>query len=765
MSDYQTMLVSPRLLRLFLRVLQARHVIVGIFVFLTLAGIYGALQIPTDTSINRLIVATDPVAKASAEFERVYPQGEEALIVLEAPDPLSPAALQGADQLELALDKIPKVSAHSLLTVYFRSAPPPSIGPSEAANLRKFASGTSLVRRAGLMGDHYLGIGLELQVSSPAERDQALAAIDAIVLPLPATGHPFTAVRRVGSPWLDAWLERQTGASTKKFMPLFGVFLMTLVFVVYRSWRALAAIIFTLGATVAIAVGIGKLLGFSNSVVSTLVPLTVMVTTTATLVYIHSRYMEPGDSSTLFEHHARALANKFLPCTASMFATAVGFAALAVSDIRPVREMGMWTACGLIAAWVGCFTLFPALQSLLRAPRRTSAAAQDKWFARVVDVLVPATCRYRWFLVAGSVLIMLCGAASLFGIPGKLKPLQLETDALTYVNPHEQVAQDTRQFEQTNGLDVKDLWLQTQPGHALDPEFLRSVDLLARRIEQHPGVNSVDGPTTVLRWARYIQTGSDELPSAAEAWPKLAADLEQILLNEPGARSYVDVANLSSVRLSVRAHAEAFGPSGELRKFILQSWNEAQASDPNFRTVRGQMAGPGVLSGIITERLLPTLTQSFGITASVIFLAFLVVFRSPSARLMTMIPSFFAILSVFIVMRVAHIPLNIATILIGSTVLGATENDQVHFFYHLQEGRASGTTSGALKHAMLTAGRPILFATLINTSGFLALSLSDLPPMHQFGIVSASAFVLALIADFTALPGALWILSRRSRTP
>jgi predicted RND superfamily exporter protein len=762
MSDYRTMYVSPRLLQLFLRVLQARHAIVGIFGLLTLAGIYGALRIPTDTSFDRLIVASDPVAQATREFERVYPQGEEALIVLEAPDPLSPAVLQGADQLERELDKIPKVAAHSLLTVYFRSSPPAGIDLTEAAKLRAFASGTSLVRRAGLMGDHYFGIALELQVKSPAERDQVLTAIDAKVLPLHATGHPFTAVRRVGSPWLDAWLERQTVASTKEFMPLFGIFLVTLVVVVYRSWRALAAIILTLGALVAIAVGLGEVLGLSNSVVSTLVPLTVMVTTTATLVYIHSRYMEPSEFATPLEHHARALANKFLPCTASMFATAVGFAALAVSDIRPVREMGLWTACGLIAAWVGCFTLFPALQSLLRAPRRTSAAGHEKWFLRTVDVLVPATRRYRWFLVTGAVLIMLCGAASLFGIPGKLKPLQLETDALTYVNPRESVAVDTRQFEQTNGLDVKDLWLQTQPGHALDPEFLRSVNLLAQRIEQHPGVNAVDGPTTVLRWARYIQTGTDELPASPEAWPKLAADLEQILLTEPGSRNYVDVTTLSSVRLSVRGRAQTFGPTGAMREFILQTWNEAQASDPNFRNVRGQMAGVGVLSGIITERLLPTLTQSFAITASVIFLAFLVVFRSPSARLMTMIPSFFAILSVFIVMRVTGIPLNIATILIGSTVLGATENDQVHFFYHLQEGRSSGTTEGALRHAMLTAGRPILFATLINTSGFLALSLSDLPPMHQFGVVSASAFVTALIADFTALPAALWILSRRT---
>jgi uncharacterized protein len=762
MSDYRTMFVSPRLLRLFLQVLRARHLILGAFALFTIAGIYGALRIPTDSSIDRLIVASDPVAQATGEFERVFPEGDQALIVLEAPDPLSPAVLQGVDQLERQLDQIPKVAAHSLLTLYFRNTPPANIAANDAAKLRTFATGTSLVRRAGLMGDHYLGIGLELKVNSPAERDQALAAIDASVLPIVANGHPFTAVRRVGAPWLDAWLEKQTGASTKKFMPLFGVFLLTLVFIVYRSWRAVTAIILTLGAVVAIAVGFGELLGFSNSVVSTLVPLTVMVTTTATLVYIHSRYMEP-DGAPPLEHHARALANKFLPCTASMFATAVGFAALAVSDIRPVREMGFWTACGLIGAWVACFTLFPALQSVLRAPRRLDATTDDKWFSKFVDVLVPATRRYRWFLVAGAVLIMLCGATSLFGIPGELAPLQLETDALTYVNPREPVAQDTRQFVQTNGLDVQDLWLQTQPGHALDPEFLRSVDLLAQRLEQNPGINAVDGPTTLLRWARYIQSGTDQLPTAPDAWPKLAADLEQILLTEPSARSYVDVANLSSVRLSIRGRAEVFGPSGAMRKFILQTWNEAQASDPNFRSVRGQMAGNGVLSAIITERLLPTLTQSFAITASVIFLAFLVVFRSPSARLMTMIPSFFAILSVFIVMRVAGIPLNIATILIGSTVLGATENDQVHFFYHLQEGRASGTTNGALKHAMLTAGRPILFATLINTSGFLALTLSDLPPMRQFGVVSASAFVLALIADFTALPGALWILSRETR--
>src|SRR5258708_17296620 len=196
------------------------------------------MQIPVDTSIDRLIVPSDPVAEAKREFERVFTEGEEVLIVLEAPDPLSPAALQGADQLERELDAIPKIEAHSLLTLYFRSGAPASIDAGEAAKLRAFASGTSLVRRAGLMGDHYLAIALDLRVNSPAERDQVLSAIDAKVLPLSTSGHPFTAVRRVGSPGLDAWLGRQTAESTKKFMPLFGIFLFALGLVLYRSWRS-----------------------------------------------------------------------------------------------------------------------------------------------------------------------------------------------------------------------------------------------------------------------------------------------------------------------------------------------------------------------------------------------------------------------------------------------------------------------------------------------------------------------------------------------
>jgi len=57
----------------------------------------------------------------------------------------------------------------------------------------------------------------------------------------------------------------------------------------------------------------------------------------------------------------------------------------------------------------------------------------------------------------------------------------------------------------------------------------------------------------------------------------LAADLEQIMLTEAGAREYVDITNLASVRLSIRGRAELVWRTGAMKKFVQQAWNDAKA--------------------------------------------------------------------------------------------------------------------------------------------------------------------------------------------
>ncbi len=390
--------------------------------------------------------------------------------------------------------------------------------------------------------------------------------------------------------------------------------------------------------------------------------------------------------------------------------------------------------------------------------------AAGRWYPAFVDKWLPLTRTFRWPLVGIAVAGMIAGAIALVGIPGHIRPLSLQTDTLTYIDPRVAAAQDTRYFEAQNGLGVYQLWLQVPHSGTLDPQFLRAVDQLVRQLQTDPRITAVDGPTSLLRWARYVQSGNDELPTDPQSWNDLAAQVEQVLLTTPGARGYVNLDTLSDVRLTIRGRDRAFGDIGAMPRYIEQTWATVHRQQPALSAVTARVVGESVLSDQITLQLVPTLMESFALTASIIFCAFLLVFRSPMARLMAMIPSLFAILSAFLVMRGASISLNIATILIGSTVLGATENDQVHFFYHYQEGRAAGSTLAALRHAFLVAGKPILFATLINAAGFLALAFSPLPPMRQFGTVSSAAFVLALLADFTALPAALWICTRSAKT-
>src|ERR1700753_3737253 len=141
---------SPKVLQFFRRVLQMRGWIVFAFAIATLAGIYGSTRIPNDPAIDRLVVSGDATARATIDFDRLFPEGDQALIMLEGPDPLSPAALRAADPLERALQKIQGVKAHSLLDFFRRSDPKAELSATETERLRPFATATPLFRRAGL---------------------------------------------------------------------------------------------------------------------------------------------------------------------------------------------------------------------------------------------------------------------------------------------------------------------------------------------------------------------------------------------------------------------------------------------------------------------------------------------------------------------------------------------------------------------------------------------------------------------------------------
>jgi uncharacterized protein len=754
---------TPRALAAFLRAVVAhRRVVAAIYAVLVPLAILSASRIESDSSVDRLIVQGDAEYREQQEFRRHFPEREQVVLLAEARDIFAPEVLARVADIERRLNEVRGVRAFSALTVFDQARPAAGAGDeaARAGEFRRFVEGTDLFRRQGLVGPGFLGLALELDAGDAAGRDATLAAIDRALAPVEAAPEPLLRIGRVGGPYVDAYLEAETGRASRTAFPLFGLFIVVITLTLYRSARTLIAFLLTLGTSVALTVGFGHAAGFAFTIVSSLVPLTILITCTAALVYIQSRFVEMPPGSGVEEHQLFALANKFTATTASMFAAAIGFAALAVSKIRPIREMGLWVAAGLVMTWVVVFTLFPALQRLLATPVLGQRTAAGRRLLRVLDGLPRWSYRWRFLLLPASGLLMIAGVAALLGIPGHLKPMALETDALDYIDPDLPLARDTRRFEQAiAGLSVVQVWVTTPAGGVLDPGVLRGLEMFSADLERDPRVGSVTGPTSVLRWAAYAGGEGDRLPLDAAAWPGLAARLDQLLLQEAALRDYVDVGSLGEARLAVVHRGPGFLSLEDLEGFIAAAWGRAATAEKALAPCRMRVVGQGIVEARIARHLVPTLTESFVLTAVIIFLAFLVVFRSGAARLMAMIPSVFAILAMFVVMRLVGIPLNVATILIASTVLGASENDQIHFFFHFQERRGGEGNEAALLHALHVAGRAILFATLINAGGFLALALSGLPPMRQFGILAASAFVLSMLASLTVLPAALWVWS------
>jgi predicted RND superfamily exporter protein len=350
---------------------------------------------------------------------------------------------------------------------------------------------------------------------------------------------------------------------------------------------------------------------------------------------------------------------------------------------------------------------------------------------------------------------------ALTGIPGRLASMKVGVDSLDYVDPSLAIHRDMVFYrDQVGGLNVARLWVTTPPGAITDPEVLRGLDRFVTAVEREPAVTSVVGPTTFLRMRRYVATGDERLPADAEGFAAVTGDVEQLLLTQPELRSFVDVGSLANAQLTVLFRGTEALDFHALEQLLRADWDRAAAEVPALRGATVRVVGEALLQAKVGASLVPTLAESFAITAALIFVAFLFVFRSASARLLAMIPSVFAILVTFLGMRLTGTPLNVATILIATTVLGTTENDQIHFFHHLGEGEGPEGLDGALRHALQVSGRAIVFATLINAAGFLGLSFASFPPLRQFGVVTAAAFLLAMLADFTALPAALWMMRR-----
>ena len=236
---------------------------------------------------------------------------------------------------------------------------------------------------------------------------------------------------------------------------------------------------------------------------------------------------------------------------------------------------------GLGIGWLVCFTLYPALQVVLRAPTRIERPVAGPWVVGLAAALPRWSYRWRFVILATAAALAVCGLASLVGIPGVLAPMRLATAALDYVDPDEPVARDTRMFSETVlGLTSVDVWVRTPPGAVLERDVLAGLNALAESLGRQPQVGSVVGLPSVLRLRRYGAGLGDTWPTDDAELARMTADLEPLILQEPAVAQWVDLSDLAGSYLTVTARAGDTDRFDGLERAIGRAWAEAVRGSP-----------------------------------------------------------------------------------------------------------------------------------------------------------------------------------------
>ena len=97
----------PFLERVFRRIVALRLAILAAYAVLLPLAIALSLRIPSEGAIDRLIVPSDPDFVATRAFQKVFPEGQVVLLLLESDDPWSPDVLKQVTALEERLGKFP----------------------------------------------------------------------------------------------------------------------------------------------------------------------------------------------------------------------------------------------------------------------------------------------------------------------------------------------------------------------------------------------------------------------------------------------------------------------------------------------------------------------------------------------------------------------------------------------------------------------------------------------------------------------------------
>ena len=171
-----------------------------------------------------------------------------------------------------------------------------------------------------------------------------------------------------------------------------------------------------------------------------------------------------------------------------------------------------------------------------------------------------------------------------------------------------------------------------------------------------------------------------------------------------------------------------------------------------------QQTGMPIIYKDIDNNIVSSQTYSLLFAIGLVFILLAIQFRSFIGGLISILPIVLTVLFNFAIMWIFKIPLDAATVMIGSVAVGIGIDYTIHFNnrFHFEIGKKN-SVENALETTLQTTGRAIIINAFSVMLGFLTLLLGSIVPMQRFGWLIALTMLISATASITFLPSLLLI--------
>lgn len=609
-------------------------------------------------------------------------------------------------------------------------------------------------------------------------------------------------LRVLGNELISQEISDASGTNIAILMPIAFIFVIVVLALMYRNITDTVLNLLSLVMAIIWVYGIGVILDLNlGNPMMTTVPVLIIGLGIDYGIHFTSRYKEElkkgKDISDALTKTGATVGFAILLTTVT---TVVGFMSNLSSNISTIRHFGILCSVGIISAFVLMLTFFPAAKSVLDSRKRKKGKKLVKEEKKKVKKKDKKTLGDRFWSKIGEpesfceadrdcvnnglglgaiaartpvpvlIVVLLITSA---GVYGGLQ-LEAEYDFRDFLPEDLEVTETVNMLVEDFDFSEETVYILVE-GDITNPEVFRNTPVVQDRAMDSEYAVTARNPRSHYTLAVSMATeGSPEYNESFETfWTENIVDEEGVIREDIDEEDVTEIYNMMMDIREDEARQVLNRKDGDYKGFILRIPVDTQEEEKALETQQDMedaaepfmdldldrvlvTGGPIVSQSTfesISQGQIQTLAITFAIALIILIILYSYLGKGPLLGAVTILPLVFVISWTFGAMYFFNIPLNPVTVTIAAITVGLGIDFSIHLTERFNEDTENiPHPECALCVSASHTGSALFGSAATTIIGFGILSFAIIPPLAQFGQVSAISIFFAFLAAVFVLP-------------